>query len=79
MQKYLEACKTIVGASNRSRVGTGVVGDDFMDWWRPLDAERVPSRLAATRGVSPSSLVHRRAHPASTEPWAQLRSRKILL
>ena len=56
-QKILEGCKTIVGASDRSMVGTDVMCDDFMQLERPMGVERVPSRLAATRGASPSSQV----------------------
>ena len=46
-QKILVATKTIVGTSNRFRVVTDVVYDDFMQWERPLGVTRVPSRLAA--------------------------------
>ena len=46
-QKILEGGKTILDTSNRFRVVTDVVCDDFMHSLRPLGAERVPSRLAA--------------------------------
>ena len=45
----MEGAKTIVGASNRFRVGTDVIYDDFMQLERPLGVKRAPSRLAATR------------------------------
>ena len=45
-QKFSEGTKTIVDTSNRSRVVSNVVCDDFMQLERPLGAERVPSRLA---------------------------------
>ena len=64
-QKFLERTKTIVGASDRSRVGTDVMCDDFMQLERPLGVERVPSRLAATRGASSSSQVREHPHPAA--------------
>ena len=35
-QKFLEGAKTIVRTSNRFRVVTDVVYDDFMHLWRPL-------------------------------------------
>ena len=54
-QKILEGAKTIAGASNRPRVVSNVMCDDFMQWERPLGVARVPSRLAATRGASSSS------------------------
>ena len=43
--KFLEGCKTIVGASVRSRVGTDVMCDDFMQLERPMGVERVPRAL----------------------------------
>ena len=52
-------------ASNRSRIVTDIMYDDFMQWERPLGVERVPSRLAATRGASPSSQVPEHGHPAA--------------
>ena len=67
-QKFIEGAKTIVDASNRFRVVSNVVCDDFVQSGKLLGVERVPSRLAAPRGTSPSSLVHRRGHPASSEP-----------
>ena len=36
-----------MGTSNRFRVVTDVVYDDFMQWERPLGVARVPWRLAA--------------------------------
>ena len=76
-QNFLEATKTIVGTSNRFRVVTDVVYDDFMQWERPLGVARVPSRLAATRRASPSSRVGEHGHPAARlEPSHT--SRKIL-
>ena len=63
--KKIEGAKTIAGASNRSRVVTDAVGDYFMHLWRPLGVARVPSRLAATRGASPSSQVPEHEHPAA--------------
>ena len=63
-QNILEGAKTIVGTSNRFRVVTDVVYDDFMQWERPLGVARVPSRLSATRRASSSSQV-RDGHPAA--------------
>ena len=51
-QKISEGTKTIVDTSNRSRVVSNVVCDDFMQLERPLGAEQLPSRLAAPRGAS---------------------------
>ena len=56
-QKFLEGAKTIVDASNRFRVVSNVVCDDFVQSGKLLGVERVPSRLAAPRGASPSSRV----------------------
>ena len=61
-QKFVEGAKTIVGASNRFRVVTDVVYDDFMQLERPLGVERVPSRLAEL--VAPPA-VREHAHPAA--------------
>ena len=61
--------KNIVGASNRSRVVTDIMYDDFMQWERPLGVYQVPSRLAATRDASPSSQIREHGHPgAGLEP-----------
>ena len=58
-----------MGTSNRFRVVTEVVYDDFMQLERPLGVERVPSRLVATRGASPSNQVREHGHPgAGLEP-----------
>ena len=59
-QKFLEGGKTIVDASNRFKVVSNAVCDDFVQYGKLLGVARVPSRLAAPRGASPSSLVHRR-------------------
>ena len=64
-QKFLEGTKTIVDASNRFRVVSNVVCDDFVQSGKLLGVERVPSRLAATRGASPSSQVREHGHPAA--------------
>ena len=46
-QFFLEGTKTIVDTSNRFRVVSDVVCDDFMQFVKPLGAEQLPSRLAA--------------------------------
>ena len=46
-QKKLEATKTLADTSNRFRVVSDIVYDDFMQWETPLGVEPVPSRLAA--------------------------------
>ena len=46
-QNILEGTKTVVDTSNRFRVVSDVVCDDFMQFVKPLDAEQLPSRLAA--------------------------------
>ena len=50
-QNILEGTKTVVDTSNRFRVVSDVVCDDFMQFVKPLDAEQLPSRLAP-RGAS---------------------------
>ena len=67
-QKISEGTKTIVDTSNRCRVVSNVVCDDFMQLERPLGAEQLPSRLAAPCGASPSTRVRGHSHPASSEP-----------
>ena len=81
-QKVLEVSKTILDYSNRSRVVTDVVYDDFMQLERPLGVERVPSRLAATRRASRSSntgIQQRDLSPVtkSQNPMVKSPSRKI--
>ena len=72
-QFFLEATKTFVDTSNRSRVVTDIMYDDFMQLERPLSVQRVPSRLAATRRASPSSQVREHGHPAARlEPSHQV-------
>ena len=46
-QKKSEPTKTILDTSNRSRIVTDVVGDDFMHSERPLSAKQVHPCLAA--------------------------------
>ena len=62
-QKFLEGAKTIVDASNRFRVVSNVVCDDFMQFGSPLGAEQVPARLMAPRGASSSIRVRGHGHP----------------
>ena len=50
-QQILEGTKTIVDTSNRFRVVSDVVCDDFMQYENLLDVEQVPSRLAAPCGA----------------------------
>ena len=51
-QKKLEGGKTVVDASNRFRVVSNVVCDDFMIFGDSLSVKQVPSRLAAPRDGS---------------------------
>ena len=58
VQKFSVGSKTIVDTSNRFRVVSNIMCDDFMHLLRPLGAKQVPSRLAApprVPGWSPSS------------------------
>ena len=58
-QNFLVTTKTIVGASNRSRVVTDIMYDDFMQLERPLGAEGIPSRLAAPPRVAWAAIEQR--------------------
>ena len=67
-QKSLEGGKTVVDASNRFRVVSNVVCDDFMQYENLLDVEQVPSCLAAPCGASPSTRVRGHGHTAASSP-----------
>ena len=54
VQKFLVTSKTIANASNRFRVVSNVVCDDFMQFGEPLGDEQVAARLGATRAASPT-------------------------
>ena len=66
VQKFLVTSKTIANASNRFRVVSNVVCDDFMQFGEPLGDEQVPARLGATRDASPTIRVRQRGHPAAS-------------
>ena len=76
-QKILEGTKTIVGVSNRFRVVTDVMYDDFMQFGKPLGVKQVPAPLAAPPGASPSFRLRGRGHPAARCGF-QSRSQKML-
>ena len=61
-QKFLETTKTVVDASNRPRIVTNVLCDDFMQLERPWDVEPVPApaaRLAAPPRVAWTAIEQR--------------------
>ena len=51
-QKKLEGAKTIVDTSNRFRVVTDIMYDDFVQFEKSLVTERVPSCLATSPHVA---------------------------
>ena len=65
-QKMLEATKTIVGASNRSRIVTDIMYDDFVQFEKSLDVVRHPPRLVAPLGASLTIRVRGHGHLAAS-------------
>ena len=72
--KKIEGAKTIVDTSNRSRVVTDVVGDDFMHPESPLCAEKVPPRPSDGHRAARRELSH---EPGAWNPKLHFFGRKI--
>ena len=51
-QNFSQRTKTVLVTSNRFRVVSNIMCDDFMQFGKPLGPEQVPPRLAAPPGVS---------------------------
>ena len=65
-QIFLKGTKTIVGVSNRFRVVTDVMYDDFMQFQKSLDVVRHPPRLVAPLGASLTIRVRGHGHLAAS-------------
>ena len=65
-QKKIEGAKTTVDTSNRFRVVTDIMYDDFVQFEKSLDVVRHPPRLVAPLGASLTIRVRGHGHLAAS-------------